>query len=55
MVSKQRSRQLNNAQVAHQYQFIKKPKTDIKKSNSINLDNNKLRFNNNKLEKSSWY
>lgn len=55
MVSKQRSRQLSNAQVAHQYQFIKKPRTDTKKSNLTNLNNNKPSSNDNKPEKPSWY
>lgn len=36
-----------------QYQSIKKPKTDIKKSNFTNLSNNKLSSNNNKPEKSN--
>lgn len=38
-----------------QYQCVKKPKTDTKKTNATNLNNNEPSSNDDKLEVSSWY
>lgn len=46
MVSKRRSRQMNNARAARQYQSVKKPRTDTEKSNLDDSD---------EPEGPSWY
>ena len=55
MVSKRRSRQLSNARAARQYQSVKKPRTDTKKSNPTNLDDNEPSSDDDEPEGPSWY